>query len=89
MVRGSPIKSVKAHGNTKIVKRPRKPKVSKWAKDAQGKTKGTQEPISKKTHDCVKPLGKEYTAGPKGLAGSSHYSRNDRVIWQDMMTIKK
>ena len=56
---------VKAHGNTKLVKGLRKPKASKWAKDAQGKTKGTQEPISKKAHGRVKPLGKEYTAGPK------------------------
>ena len=52
------MKSVKAHGNTKLGKRPRKPKASKWAKDAQGKTKGTQKPISKKTHGRVKPLGK-------------------------------
>ena len=59
------MKSVKDHGNTKLVKRPRKPKISKWAKDAQGKTKGTQEPVSKKTHGRVKPLGKEYTTGPK------------------------
>ena len=59
------MKSVKAHGNTKLGKRPRKPKASKWAKDAQGKTKGTQEPIIKKTHGRVKSLGKEYTAGPK------------------------
>ena len=59
------MKSVKAHGNTKLGKRPRKPKASKWAKDAQGKTKGTQKPISKKAHGRVKPLGKEYTAGPK------------------------
>ena len=63
---GSPINSVKAHRNTKLVKTSRMPKASKWAKDAQGKTKGTQEPISKKTHGHVKPLGKEYTAGPKG-----------------------
>ena len=35
------MKSVKAHGNTKLVKGPRKPKASKWAKNAQGKTKGT------------------------------------------------
>ena len=35
------MKSVKAHGNTKLVKGPRKPKASKWAKDAQGKIKGT------------------------------------------------
>ena len=28
--------------------------------------KGTQEPIGKKTYGRVKPLGKEYTTGPKG-----------------------
>ena len=60
------MKSVKAHGNTKLVKGPRKPKASKLAKDTQGKTKGTQEPISKKAHGRVKSLGKEYTADPKG-----------------------
>ena len=27
--------------------------------------KGTQEPIDKKAHGRVKPLGKEYTTGPK------------------------
>ena len=59
------MKSVKANGNTKLVKGLRKPNASKWAKDAQGKTKGTQEPISKKAHGRVKPLRKEYTAGPK------------------------
>ena len=60
------MKSVKAHRNTKLVKGPRKPKANKWAKDAQGKTKGTQEPIGKKAHSRAKPLGKEYMAGPKG-----------------------
>ena len=59
------MKSVKVHGNTKLVKGLRKSKASKWVKDAQGKTKGTQDPISKKAHGRVKPLGKEYTAGPK------------------------
>ena len=59
------MKLVKAHGNTKLGKRPRKLKASNWAEDAQGKTKGTQEPISRKTHGYVKPLGKEYTAGLK------------------------
>ena len=44
MGRGSPKNSVKAHGNTKLRKGPRKPKESKWAKDAQEKTNGTQEP---------------------------------------------
>ena len=43
--------------------------------------KGTQEPIGKKAHGSVKPLGKEYMADPKrGSAGSSHYSRNDRTL---------
>ena len=59
------MKLVKAHGNTKLGKRLSKPKASKWAEDAQGKTKETQESISKKTHGHVKPLGKEYTAGLK------------------------
>ena len=59
------MKSVKTHGNTKLVKGPRKPKASKWAKDAQGKTKGTQEPISKKIHGHVKPLGKGHTTSLK------------------------
>ena len=59
------MKLVKANENTKLGKKPRKPKASKWAEDAQGKTKGTQEPISKKTHGHVKPLGKEYTTGLK------------------------
>ena len=59
------MKPVKAHENIKLVKGPWKPKASKWAKDAQGKTKGTQEPISKKAHGRVKPLGKEYTTDPK------------------------
>ena len=59
------MKPVKVHGNTKLEKRLRKPKASKWAEDIQGKTKGTQKPISKKTHGRVKPLGKEYTVGLK------------------------
>ena len=37
------MKSVKAHGNTKLVKGPKKLKASKWAKDAQGK-KGHRSP---------------------------------------------
>ena len=59
------MKPIKTHGNTKLGKRPRKPKASKWAEDAKQKTKGTQKPISKKIHSRVKPLRKEYTAGPK------------------------
>ena len=61
------MKLVKAHGDTKLGKRPRKPKANKWTENARGKTKGTQEPISKKTHGHVKPLGKGYTASLKRL----------------------
>ena len=67
MSRGSPIKSVKAHENTKLVK---------GAEETQGKQmgqgcpweKGTHEPIGKKAHGRVKPLRKEYTASPKRLS---------------------
>ena len=71
------MKSVKAHGNTKLVKGSRKPKVNKWAKDAQRKTKGTQEPINKKTHGHVKPLGKIIHGRPKKV-------RQDQVITAEM-----
>ena len=58
----------------KVNKSPWEYKVSKRAKEAQGeqmgqgcpREKGTQEPIDKKAHGRVKPLGKEYTASPKG-----------------------
>ena len=46
MGRGSPKNSVKAHGNAILRKELRKPKESKWARDAEGKTNGTQEPTS-------------------------------------------
>ena len=46
MGRGSPKELVKAHGNAKVGKGPKKPKKSKWAKDTQEKTNGTQEPAS-------------------------------------------
>ena len=36
---GNPMKLVKAHGNAKLGKGPRKPKESKRAQDAQGKNK--------------------------------------------------
>ena len=49
---GSPKNSVKAHGNAKLRKGPRKPKESKWARDTQEKTNGTQEPAS----DIIKEL---------------------------------
>ena len=82
----------------KSVKNPWEHKVSKRAEEAQGKQmgqgcpreKGTQEPIGKKAYGSVKPLGKEYMAGLKrGSTGSSHYSRNDRTLRQNMMASKK
>ena len=36
---GNLMKLVKTHGNAKLVKVPRKPKESKWAKDIQEKDK--------------------------------------------------
>ena len=60
------MKLVIAHRNTELVKGMMKPKGSKRAKDAQEKkTKGTQEPISRKTNDHVKPLGERVNGGPK------------------------
>ena len=60
------MKLVIAHGNAKLVKGIRKPKGSKWAKDAQEKkTKGTQEPISRKTNGHVKPLGERINGRSK------------------------
>ena len=43
MGQGSPNELVKAHGNAELGKGPKKPKESKWAKDAQEETNGTQE----------------------------------------------
>ena len=47
--RGSPIKLVKAHGNTKSVNGPMKPEESKRAAGPRKKRKGTMEPMSKNT----------------------------------------
>ena len=38
------MKLVKAHGNVELAKGPRKPKESKWAKDAQEKDKRDRSP---------------------------------------------
>ena len=55
------MKLVKAHGNAELVKGSRKPKESKWAKDAQRDT----EPISRKTNGHTKPLGERVNGWPK------------------------
>ena len=60
------MKLIITHGNAELVKRMRKPKGSKRAKDAQEKkTKGTHEPISRKTNGHVKPLGERVNGRPK------------------------
>ena len=59
------MKSVKAHGNTKLVKGAEEAQDKQMGQGCPRK-KGTQEPIGKKAHGRVRPLGKEYMAGPKG-----------------------
>ena len=57
MGQGSPKNLVKAHGNAKLRKGPRKPKESKRAQDTQGKTNGTQEPASDVIKEPMAVLG--------------------------------
>ena len=58
MGQGRPKNLVKAHKNPKLRKRPRKPKESKWAQDAQGKTNGTQKPASDVIKEPMVILGR-------------------------------
>ena len=73
MGRGSPKNSVKAHENAKLRKGPRKPKESKWAQDAQGKTNGTWESASDVIKEPMVILGHweknkwQAQRGPAGL----------------------
>ena len=64
MGRESPKNSVKAHGNAKLRKGPRKSKESKWVRDVQEKTNGTQE----SANDVVK----------KPMAVLGHWEKNKR-----------
>ena len=65
--------SVKAHGNAKLRKWPRKPKESKRARDTQGKTYGTKEPTSDEIKEPMAVLGHweknkwQAQRGPVGL----------------------
>ena len=71
MGRGNPKNSVKAHGNAKLRKGPRKPKGSKRARDGQGKTNGTQEPASDIIKEPMVVLGyweKNKWQAQRGLA---------------------
>ena len=75
MGRGSPKNSVKAHGIAKLGKGPRKPKESKRAQDAQGKTNGTQEPAS------------DVTQEPMALLG--HWGKNKRLAQRGPARLKQ
>ena len=62
MDQGSPNELVKAHGNAVLGKGSRKPKASKWVKDAQEEISGTKEPTSnviQSPNDHVKSLREE------------------------------
>ena len=64
--------SVKAHGNAKLRKWPRKPKESKRARDTQGKTYGTKEPTSDVIKEPMAVLGhweKNKWLAQRGLVG--------------------
>ena len=73
MGRRSPKNSVKVHRNAKLRKGPRKPKESKWAQDAQGKTNGTWESASDVIKEPMVILGHweknkwQAQRGPAGL----------------------
>ena len=59
------MKLVKTYGNAELGKGSKKPKESKWVKDAQEKTKGIQEPMSRNTNSHAKPLGERINGRPK------------------------
>ena len=73
MGQGSPKNLVKTHGNAKLRKGQGKPKESKQAQDAQGKTNGTQEPTSDVIKEPMAVLGHweknkwQAQRGPAGL----------------------
>ena len=73
MGQGNPKNLVKAHGNAKLRKGPGKPKESKRARDAQGKTNGTQELDSDVIKEPMAVLGhweknkRQTQRGPAGL----------------------
>ena len=73
MDQGSLKNLVKTHGNVKLRKGSGKPKESKWARDAQEKTNGTQEPASDVIKEPMAVLGhweknkRQAQRGPAGL----------------------
>ena len=80
---------MKAQGNAELENRPRMPKESKWAKDAQEERNGTKEPTSNvkgqespklyeyKSNDHIESLREEHAAGPK--EASKHRPNNTTV----------
>ena len=69
-----------------LAKKPRKPKESKWAKDAQRKAQrdiGAQKQKQNSGH--VKPLREGINGRPKkGLAGLSYYGKNNSTTLQEI-----
>ena len=69
MGKGSLKELVKNHRNAELGNGPRKPKESKWAKDAQEEKNGTQVPTSNvtkiKANDQAESLREEQAASPK------------------------
>ena len=80
---------MKAQGNAELENRPRMPKESKWAKDAQEERNGTKEPTSNvkgqespklyeyKSNDHIESLREEHAASPK--KPSKHRPNNTTV----------
>ena len=80
---------MKAQGNAELENKPRMPKESKWAKDAQEERNGTKEPTSNvkgqespklyehKSNDHIESLREEHAAGPK--KASKHRPNNTMV----------
>ena len=70
---GNPNNSIKVHENAKLGKGVRKAKKSKWAKDAQKKTNGTQKPANDVIKEPMTILGhwkknkRQAQRGPVGL----------------------
>ena len=80
MGKGSLKELVKNHRNAELGNDPRKPKESKWAKDAQDEKNGTQVPTSNvtkiKANDQAESLREEQAVGPKK---SSRLGPNDII----------
>ena len=87
MGQGRPKNLVKAHGNAKLRKWPRKPKGSKMARDTQGKTNETQEPASDIIKEPMVVLGHWEKNKRQAQRGSTRLRQNNftagMIKWYD------